>query len=90
MTDLYFFYAVPILFIKMADRSLLLYINYRAYYSITLKDKYLLLYMYYLLYGVHGCEHFIKLDLKAADYQIYLRDINRDKIAVITKYRLFE
>jgi hypothetical protein len=83
-------FAAPILFVKKADGSLRLCVDYRALNAVTLKDRYPLPHMDDLLNQVHGSSLFTKLDLKSGYHQMRLRTEDREKTAFTTKYGLYE
>jgi hypothetical protein len=84
-------FAAPILFVKKpGSEKLRLCVDYRALNSVTNKDRYPLPHMDDLLNEVHGSTYLTKLDLKAGYHQMRLRPEDREKIAFVTKYGLYE
>jgi len=60
--------GAPIIFIPKKDKTLYLYINYRALNKITIKNCYPLLLIGELINRLLGVKIFIKLDLKDIYY----------------------
>jgi hypothetical protein len=83
-------FAAPMIFVKKADGSRLLCVNFLPLNADILKDRYPLPYMEDLLNEVHGSSHFTKLDFKSDYHQMRLRKEDREKTAFTTKYGLFE
>jgi hypothetical protein len=90
ITDSHSPFAAPIIFVKKADGSLRLCVDFRPLNRDTLKDRYPLPHMGDLLNEVHGSSHFTKLDLKLGYHQMHFRKEDREKTAFTTKYGLFE
>jgi hypothetical protein len=90
ITDSHSPFAAPMIFVKKADGSLRLCVDFRPLNADTLKDRYPLPHMEDLLNEVHGSSHFTKLDLKSGYHQMRLRKEDREKTAFTTKYGLFE
>jgi hypothetical protein len=65
-------FAVLILFVKKADRSLCLCIDYRKLNEILHKDRYLLLLINELLAQISKAKVYTKLDVRQAFYCIYI------------------
>jgi hypothetical protein len=90
ITDSHSPFAAPMIFVKKADGSLGLCVDFRPLNADTLKDRYPLPHMEDLLNEVHGSSHFTKLDLQSDYHQMRLRKEDRWKTAITTKYGLFE
>jgi hypothetical protein len=65
-------------------------IDYRAVNAITIKDRYPLLHIEYLLNSMHGSCWFTKLELAAGYNQIRIATADRQKTAFTTKFCLYE
>ena len=78
-------YAAPVLFVKKADGSLRLCVDYRRLNDITVKDRYPLLIMEDLLHRLHGARKFAKLDLKTGYQQQRLAPKDREKTVFVTE-----
>jgi hypothetical protein len=90
ITDSHSPFAAPMIFVKKADGSLRLCVDFGPLNADTLKDRYPLPHMEDLLNEVHGSSHFTKLDLKSGYHQMRLQKEDREKTAFTTKYGLFE
>jgi len=90
ITDSHSPFAAPKIFVKIADGSLRLCVEFQLLNADTLKNRYPMPHMEDLLNEVHGSSHFTKLDPKAGYHQIRLRKEDREKTAFTTKYGLFE
>jgi len=82
--------ALPILFVKKKDRSLHLYVDYRAFNDITVKDRTPLPRIEETLNQIRGCKYFTQLDLRACFNQIRIKKGDEWKTAFRTSYGLFE
>ena len=63
----------PILFVKKANRSLRLYIDYRGLNKIIVKNKHPLLLLSEMLDRFSHAKYFIKVDIRNAYYRIRVR-----------------
>ena len=90
LTDSHSPFKALMTFVKKADGSLRLCVNFRPLNADTLKDRYPLPHMEDLLNEVHGSSRFTNLDLKSGYHQVRLRKGDQEKPAFTTKYGLFE
>jgi len=70
VTDSHSRYAAPIIFVKKADTTLWMCVDYRGLNKITAKDRYPLPYIEDLLDKLHGARVFTKLDLASRYHQV--------------------
>jgi len=63
-----------ILFIPKKDNSLHLYINYRRFNSIIIKNRYLLLFISKILNWIVRIQFFIKIDIKDVYHYIWIKE----------------
>ena len=80
----------PILFIRKANGSLCLCVDYRGLNNLTIPNKYPLLRIDELLEKTHGSKFFTKLDLKNGSYLIRIAQEEEWKTAFRTENGLFE
>lgn len=64
--------------------------DYRKLNSVTKKDVYLLQLIEEYIDTMFGNEWFSKLDANLANYQIKVKDSDKEKTAFVTKYGLFQ
>jgi len=69
VTDSHSRYAASIIFVKKADTTLWMCVDYRGLNKITAKDRYPLPYIEDLLDKLHGARVFTKLDLASGYHQ---------------------
>ena len=80
----------PILFVLKKDGSLHLYIDYRGFNSVTMKNQYLLLFISEILDRIIRIQFFIKIDVKDAYHCIRIKEGDEWKTAFRTRYSYFE
>jgi hypothetical protein len=83
-------FASPVLFVKKADGSLRMCIDYRGLNKITQKSKYPLPHTEDLIERLHNANYLTKLDLRSGYHQLRMADDSIDKTAFITRYGLYE
>jgi len=83
-------FGVPVLFVRNADGTLRMGIDYRAVNAITVKDRYPLPHTEDLLNSMHSSCWFTKLDMAAGYHQICIAMADRQKTALTTKLGLYE
>jgi transposase InsO family protein len=83
-------YAAPIIFVKKADGSLRMCVDYRALNKITSKDRYPLPYIDDLLDRLHGARVFTKLDLASGYHQLRIHPDDCHKTAFIAPEGFYE
>ena len=79
-----------ILFVKKADGSLRLCVDYRGLNEITIKDRYPLPLICETLAQLSKARYFTKLDIKDAYYLVRMAEGEEWKTAFWTRYGLFE
>jgi hypothetical protein len=62
-----------ILFVLKKDGSLRLYVNYQSLNAITVKNRYLLPFIFEIMNRVQGACYFSKIDLKNAYYRLRIK-----------------
>src|SRR3984893_11168365 len=83
-------FASPILFVKKADGTLRMCIDYRGLNKITKQNKYPLPHTDDLIERLKDANHLTKLDLRSGYHQLRMADDSIDKTAFITRYGLYE
>jgi hypothetical protein len=83
-------YAAPIIFVKKADGSLRMCVDYRALNKITSKDRYPLPCIDDLLDRLHGARVFTKLDLASGYHQLRIHPDDCHKTAFIAPEGFYE
>ena len=66
--------GAPILFVPKKDGSLRLYIDYRGFNSITIKNRYLLPFISEILDRIARVQFFTKIDVKDVYYCIRIKE----------------
>ena len=82
--------GAPVLFVRKADGSLRLCVDYRGLNAITAKNRYLLPRIDELMDRLVGAKYFTKLDLRDAYHRIRIRRGDEWKTAFRTRYGYFE
>jgi hypothetical protein len=82
--------GAPMLFVKKADGSLRLCVDYRGLNEITIKDRYPLPLIRETLAQLSKAKYFTKLDIKDAYYLLRMAEGEEWKTAFRTRYGLFE
>jgi hypothetical protein len=83
-------FASPILFVKKADGSLRMCIDYRGLNKITKKNKYPLPHTDDLIERLKDGNYLTKLDLRSGYHQLRMGEDSVNKTAFITRYGLYE
>jgi hypothetical protein len=83
-------YAAPIIFVKKADESLRMCVDYHALNKIPSKDWYRLPYIDDLLDRLHGARVFTKLDLASGYHQLRIHPDDCHKTAFIAPEGFYE
>jgi len=66
-----------ILFVLKKDDSLRLYIDYRGFNSITMKNRYLLPFISKILNWIVKVQFFIKINIKDVYHRIWIKENNK-------------
>ena len=82
--------GTPLFFDKKSDRSLQLYVDYQGLNNLTIKNRYLLLFISKSLDRFGHAKQFIELDLTNAYYQIRIREGDEWKNTFRTRYDHFK
>jgi hypothetical protein len=82
--------GAPVMFVKKADRSLRLVVDYRHLNEVTKKNVYPLPRQDDLMAQLQGATIFMKLDLRWGYNNVQIKEGDKYKTAFRTKYRLFE
>ena len=82
--------GVPVLFVKKADGSLQLCVDYRCLNEITVKNRYPLPLIQETLAGLSKAKWFTKLDLRGAYNLVRIAEGEEGKTAFRTRYGHFE
>ena len=83
-------FGAPILFVKKADGSLRMCVDYRGLNAITVKDTFPIPRIEELVDHMQGCRWFTSLDLVQAYYQIPIEESDTYKTAFRTQMGSFE
>jgi hypothetical protein len=83
-------FAAPVIFVKKADGSLRMCVDYRELNKITAKDRYPLPYIEDLLDRLHGGTVFTKLDLASGYHQLRIHPDDCHKTAFVTPAGFYE
>ena len=79
-----------VLFVKKSDDSLRLYVNYRKFNEVIIKNKYSLSFFLKMLKQFAKARRFIKIDIHNAYHRIRIRKDDEWKIAFCIRYDQFE
>jgi hypothetical protein len=82
-------WGCPALFVKKKDNSLRLYVDYRPFNAVTIKNKYPLSRINILFDQLAGAKVFSKIDLCSGYHQIKIRSSDVPKTAFSTRYGLY-
>ena len=83
-------YAALILFIKKADKSLWLYVDYRKLNALTKKDSYLIPLINKIIARISKAKVFIKLDIQQVFHRICISLEAEDYITFRTRYGTYK
>jgi hypothetical protein len=83
-------FAAPVIFVRKADGSLRMCVDYRGLNKITVKDRYPLPYIEDLLDKLHGGTIFTKLDLASGYHQLRIHPDDCHKTAFVTPMGFYE
>jgi hypothetical protein len=82
--------AIPILLVHEKDNTWCMCVDCRAIKNITVKYKHLIPKLDDMLDELHCSSVFSKIDLKSCYDQIRMKEENKWKITIKTKYELYE
>ncbi|KAL0433643.1 UNVERIFIED_CONTAM: Retrovirus-related Pol polyprotein from transposon [Sesamum latifolium] len=83
-------YGVPVLFQKKADGSLRMCCDYRALNKITVKNKYPIPLVADCFDRLSQAKYFTKIDLRSGYWQVRIKEGDKAKTTVVTRYGAFE
>jgi hypothetical protein len=63
----------PVLFVPKLNGKLRMYVDYRQFNAITIKNRYTLLLIYEMQDRIKGSKIFIKIDIKEGYYKIKIK-----------------
>ncbi|GJT59171.1 putative reverse transcriptase domain-containing protein [Tanacetum coccineum] len=78
--------GAPVLFVKKKDGSFRMCIDYRELYKLTIKNRYLLSRIDYLLNQLQGSRVYSKINLRSGYHQLRVREEDILKTAFKTRY----
>jgi hypothetical protein len=82
--------AAPVLFVEKKDGTKRMCIDYRALNEATIKNKYPMPRIEDLFDQLKGASVFLKIDRRSGYHQLRIQPSNIPKMALITKYGLYE
>ena len=82
-------FATPVLFVMKKDKSTRLCVDYRALIKLTIKNKFPMPRIEYILERLDGAKFFSKIDLKSG-YQVHIFDADIPKTAFRTERGHYE
>ncbi|MCO5578518.1 hypothetical protein L7F22_032361 [Adiantum nelumboides] len=83
-------FATTVLFVMKKDKSARLYVDYRALNKLTIKNKFPMPRIEYILERLDGAKFFTKIDLKSGYHQIWIFEADIPKIAFRTERGHYE
>lgn len=83
-------YAAPVLIVKKPDGGLRIYIDYRALNALTIKNRNAPPLIRETLAKLYAARIYSKFDIIAAFNEIRMKEGDKEKIAFLTRYSLFE
>jgi hypothetical protein len=83
-------WGAPVLFVNKKDGSRRMCVDYRSLNEVTIKNKYSLPRIEYLLDHMRGATIFSKIDLRLGYHQLKIRTEDIPKTAFTTRYGLYE
>jgi len=66
--------VLPVLFILKANKRFRLYVNYKDLNTVTIKNRYLFLFINEIFNRVSGTKIFTKINIKIIYYRVRIRD----------------
>ena len=82
--------GTPILFVPKKDSNLYLYVDYRGFNLVTIKNRYLLPFISEILDRIVKIQFFIKIDVKDTYYRIRIKESDEWKTTFRIRYNHFE
>jgi len=84
------FYAAPVLIVKKSKEGLKVYIDYRIFNTLTIKNRNVLLLIMEILSRLCKVKYYSKFDVIAAFNEIRVKKGDKEKTAFLIKYGFFE
>ena len=85
-----FFYAISIFIVKKSDNRLRIYIDYRVFNILTIKNRNILLLIHEILIKLCIIKIYNKFDIIVVFNKIRMKKNNKKKIVFFIKYSFFE
>lgn len=82
--------VLPVLLVKKLGSSIRVYVDYRAVNEITIKNRYPLPYIRETIVRISRAKFFTVLDIITAFNRLRIKKGNKQKIAFITRYGIYE
>src|SRR6266511_5335482 len=83
-------YAAPVLVVKKFKEELKIYIDYRIFNILTIKNRNALLLIREILFRLYKIKYYSKFDVIAAFNKIKIKEGDKKKTVFLIRYGLFE